>query len=256
MGLRSTFASLLSAPVMTLLEERLREIVDLQVEARGLAEPSAVRELNGHLAHARQAIDDLTKELEAQRSAVVKLQDHLDDAPLEVDHLGLRLAGLDARDEQISEMIEDLNASVRDLADKMVGTRKQLDNASTKAQRTEQLAQTASATATQAADALARLSTAPTATVTNPSSKPARTDRGCKIDGCDNKHRARGLCGRHYEMWRRGTLPAIVGANGRVFFTEDGPRFQVEGKGSVAKAATLDGDIMKVEGEIVSYTTV
>jgi len=32
------------------------------------------------------------------------------------------------------------------------------------------------------------------------------TGRICRIEGCDRPHKARGLCGRHYARWRRGTL--------------------------------------------------
>ena len=66
---------------MALLEERLRELVDAQTETRGLAEPSTIRELNTHLAHARRALDELGDELETQK-AVAALQDAFDEQPL------------------------------------------------------------------------------------------------------------------------------------------------------------------------------
>ncbi len=29
---------------------------------------------------------------------------------------------------------------------------------------------------------------------------------GCKVKGCNSKHRSKGFCNRHYQQWRRGTL--------------------------------------------------
>ncbi len=28
----------------------------------------------------------------------------------------------------------------------------------------------------------------------------------CKVEGCNNKHRSKGFCNKHYQQWRRGTL--------------------------------------------------
>jgi len=38
--------------------------------------------------------------------------------------------------------------------------------------------------------------------------KPARRTpaRKCKVKGCNNKHRSKGFCNKHYQQWRRGTL--------------------------------------------------
>ncbi len=37
--------------------------------------------------------------------------------------------------------------------------------------------------------------------------RPERTPaKKCKVKGCNNKHRSKGLCNRHYQQWRRGTL--------------------------------------------------
>lgn len=31
----------------------------------------------------------------------------------------------------------------------------------------------------------------------------------CKVEGCTDKHRAKGYCGRHYRTWLRGGDPII-----------------------------------------------
>lgn len=33
------------------------------------------------------------------------------------------------------------------------------------------------------------------------------TTRGCTVDGCDRKHVARGMCGRHYQLWAKHGTP-------------------------------------------------
>jgi hypothetical protein len=37
--------------------------------------------------------------------------------------------------------------------------------------------------------------------------RPAPTS--CKVPECEEKSRARGFCGRHYQQWRRGRLPGF-----------------------------------------------
>lgn len=101
---------------------------------------------------------------------------------------------------------------------------------------------TAEAALTAANERLATLSTpAPTA--------PA--DRGCQVDGCTSKHRARGLCGKHYELWRRGNLPGFVGREGQLRFSEDTPQLTVSAD-LAGKAATLVDGIVHVDGAPVA----
>jgi hypothetical protein len=35
---------------------------------------------------------------------------------------------------------------------------------------------------------------------------PQPRARICKVEGCNEPHRSRGFCGRHYQQWRRGKL--------------------------------------------------
>lgn len=43
---------------------------------------------------------------------------------------------------------------------------------------------------------------------TTPAAKANAKGRnmGCKVKGCNNKHRSKGFCNKHYQQWRRGTL--------------------------------------------------
>jgi len=34
-------------------------------------------------------------------------------------------------------------------------------------------------------------------------------DKVCRVPGCMDAYRSKGLCGRHYQQWRRGRLPEI-----------------------------------------------
>jgi outer membrane murein-binding lipoprotein Lpp len=36
--------------------------------------------------------------------------------------------------------------------------------------------------------------------------KASPRNKGCKVKGCNNKHRSKGFCNKHYQQWRRGTL--------------------------------------------------
>ena len=44
--------------------------------------------------------------------------------------------------------------------------------------------------------------------------KAAAGKKVCKVDGCDTHVRARGFCAKHYQKWKRGTLPGYVGSEG------------------------------------------
>ena len=190
------------------------------------------------------------------------------------DDMGLRLAGLDARDEQL-QFAEQATDSVRNLADKVSTLKRDLEHANRRLERAQALTTQASTTATESAAALEGLRVKPPtpSVVEEPSapepSKPVATptpqkkatpktkaNKGCKVDGCDGKHRARGFCGRHYQMWSRGTLPGFVLGDGRVFFAEDGPVYRVTGKKLVGKAAEMRGDELVIDGAVVPHEIV
>lgn len=52
-----------------------------------------------------------------------------------------------------------------------------------------------------------------------PAPAPASTTPfGCKVPACDGTHRARGFCGKHYQLWRRDLLEGYVRFEGGVRF--------------------------------------
>lgn len=260
MGLRSTLASLLSAPLLAVLEQRLREVITRETDSRGYADPEVVRELNTHVAHARKAVEELARDLAAQQAAVRTLHEQFDDDEPEIDDVGLRLAGLDARDEQLRAHLDRVTSDARRLADQVTALRTELDRAERKlesaesftAQASQAAQRSASAVSAQAA-ATAQAEPAPPAPEDEPASEPAAApvdpdDRGCGVPDCTGKHRARGFCARHYQMWKRGTLLGFVAADGLVQFDEAGPRYVVD-PALAARAAAWVDDRLLVEGK-------
>jgi len=74
--------------------------------------------------------------------------------------------------------------------------------------------------------------------------RPSKADAGCNVKGCNGKHRSKGLCSKHYQVWRRGALPGIVGpeglaSNGKVTLQVakklGGQPYKITGSGSKAK---------------------
>jgi hypothetical protein len=247
MGLRSTLSSLLSAPLLAVLEERLREIIDRQTEARGFADPSAIRELNTHVAHARRALDELGREVATQQTAVRALQQELDADEPQLDDVGLRLAGLDARDEQLRGGVDRVTAEARKLADQVTALRSEVDRVGRRLDGAEALAAHAARTAQASTASLTQMAPAPVVADAEPTYKTEPSTKGCKVEDCDGEHRARGFCARHYQVWKRGHLHGFVTAEGEVQ-VEDGPRFGVDRKLAGKPAAWLDGKLL-IEGK-------
>lgn len=54
----------------------------------------------------------------------------------------------------------------------------------------------------------------PAQDIPEPPRRLSRVERGCRVEGCASPHRAAGLCARHYQMWKRGTLTLPEGASG------------------------------------------
>ncbi len=47
-----------------------------------------------------------------------------------------------------------------------------------------------------------------------PKAAAGPASKTCKVGDCETGVRARGFCGKHYQKWKRGTLPGYVGAEG------------------------------------------
>lgn len=250
MGIRATVSSLLTAPFSTALEAKIREIAESILSGENYASPEAIRGLMSDLTHAQTGLKGLEAEIAALRQALQSLHES-DAAPTPADELALRLSGLSARDNRIETRIDDISASLQMLNDELVSSKEVLTGAEARIAKAESLALEASGTASKAGEKTEEVSKAKApAQKQAPAKKdaPAQTalpvgDRGCKVPGCDNKHRARGFCGKHYQMWRRNTLPGFVGHDGTLFFEEDGPRWQLDKDAAGKEARIVEGRI-------------
>ncbi|MFT5586867.1 MAG: hypothetical protein ACI9VR_004470, partial [Cognaticolwellia sp.] len=80
---------------------------------------------------------------------------------------------------------------------------------------------------------------------------------GCKVPDCEDPHRSKGFCSRHYQGWRRGRLEGFVGPEGYVQVGERSFRVapQLQGEAvSVSGAAKRTG--LKVDGKKIEFTEV
>ncbi|MCB9665200.1 MAG: hypothetical protein H6732_13905 [Alphaproteobacteria bacterium] len=225
MGIRSTLSSLLSAPLAAVLETRIRELASRILDEHDLAEPAEVRELASKVDHARRAVDDLRSEVASLREALESVREEVEGS--EQDDLALRVAGIAAKDDALAAALDTLRSRFDQLGKELVALRRK--------------------------EPAAPAPAAPKAAA--PAAAPAG-DRGCKVPDCDGAHRARGFCGRHYQMWKRGTLPGFISPDGTVGFDGDERQWRIAGKEFVGAAATLSRGKVRVEGAQVAATRV
>ncbi len=106
---------------------------------------------------------------------------------------------------------------VRDLRNKLDRLEKSLENLTTALGTLKTEVEQAGAAAS---DALERASSAPApkakakAPKAAPKKAAAPAGKVCKVADCETGVRARGFCAKHYQKWKRGTLPGYIGAEG------------------------------------------
>ncbi len=178
----------------------------------------------------------------------------------ELGKSGERMRSLEARLDTLAEAITSLQARADASARDAQAARQELMAAKA------ELAKTVSASpAPKAAKPAAKAQEpAPTATKQN-SEAPKKAkgkggrkslkELGCKVEGCDDPHRSKGFCSRHYQAWRRGRLDGFVGPEGYVQVGERSfrvaPKLQGEAV-SVTGSGKRTG--LKVNGKKVEFT--
>lgn len=132
---------------------------------------------------------------------------------------------LDARMAKLEKKLNMAMGAVQAATAQIMSLKKDLEEVANSAKQANQAATTARNTAESTADGLTGIEEQLAALVEQlgkaESPKPekkAKTkkrastsskkkdDPGCKVDGCTNKHRARGYCAKHYQQLKRGTL--------------------------------------------------
>lgn len=228
MGIRSTLSALVSAPIAAAIEARVRAIVDEALASRDIVDAAEVRELTAAVSAARTSADSLRSDIASAQESVAALSTSLPE-PTEGG------AG-------VGDALAEARRLLDVLSERLVSVADQITRAEARADRAADDASRASA-----------LVTRPTGATAAAQPPPASKDRGCKVPGCSADHRARGFCGKHYQMWKRSTLPGFVGEDGTLFMEVDGPRWKVA-LPLAGEAGTLEGSVVRVGGQVVDAT--
>ncbi len=232
MGIRTTIAGLV-------LEGVVRDVVEQVLSTRTYVTPAELQTVKQDLAKVAAGSDD---------SGVAD----------RLDLLEKRIASLEKKQSMTMGAVQ-------------AGTTEIMGAKNAAAQAAQQ-ATSAAATAEAAADGISALeerldalekgaATAPAAgPAANGAAAPAKAkkaagDKGCNVPGCDGSHRARGFCGKHYQMWKRNTLPGFVAGDGSIIDDSGNARFKVDDKLS-GKTAKIAGGQVLVDGQRVEAQAV
>lgn len=243
--LTTALTTLIGAPLAAGAESRARAAVESAAEARELATPDDLAALGVHLAHARAALDELATELSDAKASFSRLKDRAAEAPepSPADEAALAYAGIVATDEALTSNVDALFAGITSLSDRFLRARDATDAADARMERSERAAQAADDLASSTVTRLTTLAAPPAG------SGPAAERKHCHVEGCDGAHRARGMCGKHYQLYKRGHLTGVVLEDGALFF-EDGPRLQLD-KSLAGTFATRTAEGVFVAGQRV-----
>lgn len=138
--------------------------------------------------------------------------------------------GLPTRAEvrDLRNKLDRLEKTLEDLSGTLEKLKSTVDDASERATAAEERAAKAEAApAARGKDAARDAAPAQEAKAAPPKAVPKKSigSKVCKVDGCNKSVRAKGLCGAHYQRFKRGTLVGWVGADGTT--THDEVRYRV-----------------------------
>ena len=87
--------------------------------------------------------------------------------------------------------------------------------------------------------------------------RPSKAHLKCSVPGCDGAHRSKGLCGKHYQTWRRGALPGFVGPEGGVSKGDINLRVDKKLAGKAARITGKGNGIkVTIDKQSVEFTVV
>ncbi len=234
MAIVDLLAGLVSGPASRVVEAPVRELVDEILRQQDIARPHEVTQL-------KREIQGLGKELEGLVGKLETIQKALD---------GLQAqTGTPAAVAATTEVPEaKAKPAVKPAAEKAPAKK-------AKAKPSAEKAPAKKAKAKPAAKKTGKK--VATKEATRKRGRPSLAELGCKVKGCNGKHRSKGFCSSHYQQWRRGRLEGFVGpeglaAKGKIVVQVDkklaGSAVVFSGKG--------DGLKVKVNKEAVSYKLV
>ena len=219
MGIRSRLASVVLGGNAT---SEVRNTVEEVLSERNLVKPS---------------------EIETLRQQVEAIQPEESEGPTKsvsdgnASELKMVMGALEATNKQLQE--------IRELAEQALAASRQAGQHSTTARATaEACSDGLSSLEDKFNDLIERLGTA--GLDWNRTATGGRAT--CTYAGCTNRHHARGLCKKHYRLWRRSQLEDWVGPDGLVPFSADGSIYKVD-KRHAGRAATLDNGRVVLDGE-------
>lgn len=256
MGIRSQLQSILSAPAGRLVESRVREMIEEVLATRGFVRPSeleglkarlaalegasaeagqaahgeAVARLDTEVANLRKRLNMALGAIQATTAQVTSLRQLVESQPAapegptvdtEARHDAQQAAQRATSAMSTAESVADGVASLENRlseVDEQLGRLEEGFSNLEETLRSELAAARSTPAAPDAPAAPAKAST-PDAAASKPD--PDDDDPGCKVPGCESKHRARGFCAKHYQQWRRGTLPYFVGPEGQLLIGDD-----------------------------------
>lgn len=142
--------------------------------------------------------------------------------------------GLPTRAEvrDLRNKLDRLEKTLEDLSGTLEKLKSTVDDASERAAAAEERAAKAEAAPATTAkadkagkDAAAKEAKAEPSAPVKAAPKKSIGSKVCKVDDCNKSVRAKGLCGAHYQRFKRGTLVGWVGADGTT--THDEVRYRV-----------------------------
>jgi hypothetical protein len=227
MAFKDRLSNLLAGPASQVVEAPVREIIQDALAQGTVASAQELQQLRRELGKSGERMRALEARIDTLAEAVTSLQSRADASAREAQA---------ARRELLAAKTELANA------------------AAPKAEAAPKAAPAPKAPAKPAAKKTTKTSAEPQKTKGKGGRKSLK-ELGCKVEGCEDPHRSKGFCSRHYQGWRRGRLEGFVGPEGYVQVGERGFRVapQLQGE-AVAVTGSGKRTSLKVDGKKIDFS--
>ena len=232
MAFKDRLSSILAGPASQVVEAPVREIIQEALAQGTVASAQELQQLRRELGKSGERMRALEARLDTLAEAVTSLQSRADAS---------------AREAQAARQ-------------ELLAAKNELAKAQAKAPSAEETPAAPAAKASPKETPAKAAKKSSKASVASDKSKgkggrKSLKELGCKVPGCEDPHRSKGFCSRHYQGWRRGRLEGFVGPEGYVQVGERGFRVapQLQGE-AVAVTGTGKRTSLKVDGKKVEFT--